>query len=173
MLGDEAQGHGLEAVRGAARAQLRCVAGAAGAEVEVLADDDHARLERFGEHLVAEARRRKRREPLVERQEHELLGPQLLDEADLLGQRRQQARRMRGVDDRQRVPVEGHHRAEETALGGQGDGLTDHGAVTHVDAVEGADRQGSRTGLEVRQIGDDPHQSLTSSLRAWPSSAGP
>ena len=38
--------HGLEAVRGAAGAQLRRVAGAAGAEVEVLADDDDARLQR-------------------------------------------------------------------------------------------------------------------------------
>ena len=71
------------------------------------------------------------------------------------------------------MPVERDHGAGEAALGGEADGAADHRAVAGVHAVERTERESPRTLLEQRDIGDDLHQSLTSSLRALPSSAGP
>ena len=75
----------------AAGAQRVGVAGAAGAEVEVLARRPRPRARRASARTcVAELRRGERREPVVERQQDELVGAQLGDQAHLLGERREQ-----------------------------------------------------------------------------------
>ena len=77
------------------------------------------------------------------------------------------------VDHRERMPVEGEDRAGEAALGGELEGTADHRAVPRVYAVERPERERARARGQRRDVGDDLHQSLTSSFRALPSSAWP
>ena len=92
VLGDELADGDVEAVCGAAGAQLGSVAGAAGPEVEVLADDDDPRLQSLRQQVGAELRRSERGEALVERKEDQLVRFQLADQPDLLLRRGQKPR---------------------------------------------------------------------------------
>ena len=158
---------------GAAGAQLRRVAGAVRAEVEVLPHHHHSGPEDGGQEVGAEGGRRERGELLVEGQQHEFVRTELADQPDLLLRRGEETWHARRVDHGERVPVERHDGAGQAELGRQADGAADHRAVPGVDAVKGAQGERSRARFERGDIGDDLHQSLTRSFRALPSSAGP
>ena len=81
-------------------------------------------------------------------QHDELIDVERRDELLLDGRRREKARLVRRVDDRQRVVVEGDHRRGEAALAGRLAGHADDELVAGVHAVEGA--QGHARGRRGR-----------------------
>ncbi len=158
------------------RTQRGCVPGPAGPEVEVLSDDDGSRLQLPGKQIGAEILSAQRRQAGIEGQQDEFVRPDLVDQADPLGQWREELRHTLGVDDRQRVTIEAEDGARDAPPPGHLDGALDGGTMASVHAVERPDGEGSgtvRQAGEAGEAGDDLHHNFTSSLRAWPSSDGP
>ena len=114
------------------------------AEAEVLPHAHVRGAELADQHVVDELLRRARGEPLVERDHHELLHADALDQLGLAVEGRQQRRRGVRRDDGRRVRVEGQH----------GVGAADHLAVAQVHAVERADGDAPRARLRVGEPGD-------------------
>ena len=144
MLGDQRADLDVVAVGRAAGAQLRRVARPAGAEVEVLADDDCLGVECAGQQPGAELSRCERRHLLVERQHDELVRAEFRDQAHLLLVGGEEARHPGGIDHREWMPIEGHHCAPQAALTSELDGAADDCPVPGVHAVERPQRE--RTG---------------------------
>jgi len=89
------------------------------------------------------------------------------------GRRREQTRLMAGVDDGQRVAVEGDHGRGKAALTGGAHGHADHELVAGVHAVEGAQSDTARPPRRGGEVGHDLHQSITRGRSPGPSSSGP
>ena len=131
------------------RAQHLRVALRPRAEAEVLADRDGRGPQRLDQDARAELLRLDPAELLIERDDHQLRDAEPLDHVALDLERHDQLRRRLGVDDAERVRLEGQ----------DGVGALDHLAVADVHAVEGADRDPSRARLGLVQRGDgDAHR---------------
>ena len=114
------------------------------AEAEVL-PHRHVRCPQLlDEHLIDELLRALRREPLVERDHHQLADTELLDLGDLGIEAHQQLRRRLGPDHGERMRVEREH----------GVVARDHLAMAEMDAVELAHRQAAGLGLGVGEHRD-------------------
>ncbi len=120
------------------------VPGAAGAEPEVAADEDQLGVQGADQDLGDERLGRLRLQVLVEAQQEHRVDPDVLEELASLRGARQRGWHALGVDDAERVAVEGHHGGDESAIAGGTLEVRDHRAVSDVDPVELADGDGAR-----------------------------
>ena len=107
-----------------------------GAETEVLPDRDLLGAELLDQDLSKNPSARELRELLVEGDHDQLLDAEPLDHVTLHLEGHDQLRQRRGVQDLERVRLEGEHRVRSL----------DHRLVAAVDAVEGPDRDGRGRG---------------------------
>ncbi len=126
----------------------RVVAGAAGAEAKVVADQHVACAQAAQQHVVDEGLRRLRREALVEAQHDGLLDAAAFEFGQLVAQVGDARRRVGctpgpGGEEVTRVRLEGHHAGRHAAVPRLADQQGQHGLVATVHAVEVAYRQGA------------------------------
>ena len=129
------------------------------AEVEVVADDDHLRVEAVDEHTLDEGLGRLRRLVLVEGHDDDGVEAGRGEQLHLLFGARQQPRRRLGPDHGGRVAIErDHHRHGAERLGPLTD-VVDDGLVPEVYPVVGTDGDhGAAAGPGRRvEIGDGLH----------------
>ena len=138
--GDQRERCDFEVVFGAELAQQVDVAVAVTAEVEVVADDDHLRVEAVHEHSFDERLRRLCRLALVERDDHDRVDSRGGEQFHLLVGARQQSRGRLRADDGCRMPIEGDDRRHRTERFSTLTNVIDHGLVAEMDAVVGTDR---------------------------------
>src|ERR1700733_3688132 len=121
-------------------------------EAEVLADRDLGGAEPLDQDVLDEVLGVALGELAVEGDYDQLLDPEPLDHVALDGERHDQLRQRRRVQDLERVRVEGE----------DGVGIVDHRLMAKVDAVEGADRDVAGARLGVGERGDlDAHRSAS------------
>ena len=149
LVGGDGVDPRLEAEHVAERAKKQEIAGALGAEAEVVAHDDGARVERAHDELADEALRRPRGEGHVEAPDEDALDPGVAHELHAAVHVRQD---WGGppADDCAWMRIEREHARDEPLGACVGDHLLEHGLVPAVDPVEIADDERARTGREER-----------------------
>src|SRR5580700_8136030 len=138
---------GLETVLGAEGGETLRGAGLFVAKTKVIADDDHARIERLDEHLADEVLRSEAGQGGVEWQHQNVTDAQARENRHAFFDRDQQRNRLAVADDGARVRVEGDDSGREAKLGGALDGRAHQLLMAKMDAIKAAD--GECRGTEV------------------------
>ena len=128
--------------------QHRVVAGAPGAETEIVADQHIACMQALLQHIGDEGLRRHRCEGVVETQHHRVVDAAALQLGQLVAQRRDARRRRLGLaglacEVVARMRLEGQHAGRHAAVPRFADQQRQHRLVAAVHAVEIADRDGA------------------------------
>ena len=139
---DGMQRFGFEAMLLAELLQQREIAGAAGAETEIVADQHITRIQAANQDALHEFFRRQRGEGFAEAADMHMRDAERAQDFQLLAQRGQPRRRRIGREDFTRMRLEGQHGGQCANRGRARGQPRQHGLVTKMNAVEIADGHG-------------------------------